>query len=127
MQSFRTEIENPVVEQDILDLGAKIQLFKEGKITDDKFRSVRLARGIYGQRQPGVQMIRIKRPYGKVTSAQLRRICEVSDEYSTGRLHITTRQDIQIHYVDINRTPELWAQLERDAITIREADRKSVV
>ena len=121
MQSFRTEIENPVVEQDILDLGAKIQLFKEGKITDDKFRSVRLARGIYGQRQPGVQMIRIKRPYGKVTSAQLRRICEVSDEYSTGRLHITTRQDIQIHYVDVARTPELWSELEKDDVTIREA------
>ena len=121
MRSFRTEIENPVVEQDIIDLGAKIQLFKEGKISDDKFRSVRLARGIYGQRQPGVQMIRIKRPYGKVTSAQLRRICEVSDEYSTGRLHITTRQDIQIHYVDIARTPELWSELEKDDVTIREA------
>src|SRR5690606_2971769 len=103
------------------DLGAKIQLFKEGKISDDKFRSVRLARGIYGQRQPGVQMIRIKRPYGKVTSAQLRRICEVSDEYSTGRLHITTRQDIQIHYVDVARTPELWSELEKDEVTIREA------
>lgn len=121
MRSFRTEIENPIVEQDIIDLGAKIQLFKEGKISDDKFRSVRLARGIYGQRQPGVQMIRIKRPYGKVTSAQLRRICEVSDEYSTGRLHITTRQDIQIHYVDIARTPELWSELEKDDVTIREA------
>lgn len=66
-------------------------------------------------------MIRIKLPYGKVSSQQLRRICDVSEEYSTGRLHITTRQDIQIHYVDINRTPELWAQLEQDDITIREA------
>jgi len=121
MQSFRTELENPVVEKDILDLGNKIHLFKEGKITDDSFRSVRLARGMYGQRQPGVQMIRIKRPYGKVSSAQLRRICEVSDEYSTGRLHITTRQDIQIHYVDVERTPELWTELEKDEVTIREA------
>ena len=51
----------------------------------------------------------------------MRRICDVSDEYSTGRLHITTRQDIQIHYVDLNRTPELWAQLEKDDITFREA------
>ncbi|MFB9056721.1 HEPN domain-containing protein [Mariniflexile ostreae] len=121
MRSFRTEIENPIVEKDIIDLGAKIHLFKEGKITDDKFRSVRLARGIYGQRQPGVQMIRIKRPYGKMSSLELRRICEVSDEYSTGRLHITTRQDIQIHFVDIARTPELWSELEKDAVTIREA------
>lgn len=121
MQSFRTELENPIVEKDILDLGAKIHLFKEGKITDDTFRSVRLARGIYGQRQPGVQMVRIKRPYGKVSAAQLRRICEVSDEYSIGRLHITTRQDIQIHFVDVERTPELWSELEKDDVTIREA------
>ncbi len=121
MQSFRSELENPVVEKDILDLGAKIHLFKEGKITDDTFRSVRLARGIYGQRQPGVQMVRIKLPYGKVTTTQLRRICEVSDEYSIGRLHITTRQDIQIHFVDVERTPELWSELEKDKVTIREA------
>lgn len=121
MQSFRTELENPVVEKDIIALADKIHEFNGGKLDEEKFRSLRLARGIYGQRQPGVQMVRIKLPYGKVTSQQLRRICEVSEEYSTGRLHITTRQDIQIHYVDINRTPELWAQLERDAITIREA------
>ena len=49
----------------------------------------------------------------KGTSNQLRRISEVSDEYSRGRLHITTRQDIQIHHVDLDRTPELWAQLEK--------------
>jgi len=121
MQSFRTEIENPVVEKDIIDLAKKIELFKNGKVDEEQFRSVRLARGIYGQRQAGVQMVRIKLPYGKVLSKQLKRIADVSDDYSRGRLHITTRQDIQIHYVDIDRTPELWAQLETDAMTIREA------
>jgi sulfite reductase (ferredoxin) len=121
MQSFRTEIENPIVEKDIIELAQKIELFKEGKIDEEKFRSLRLARGVYGQRQQGVQMIRIKIPYGKLSSHQLRRISEVSDEYSRGRLHITTRQDIQIHYVDLNRTPELWAELERDEVTLREA------
>lgn len=121
MQSFRTEIENPVVQKDIIDLEAKIRQFHEGKLDEEKFRSLRLARGVYGQRQEGVQMIRIKLPYGKVLSNQLRRICDVSEEYSTGRLHITTRQDIQIHYVDLNRTPELWSQLEKDDITLREA------
>ncbi|WP_299895315.1 HEPN domain-containing protein [uncultured Aquimarina sp.] len=121
MQSFRTEIENPVVEKDIIELANKIEQFHKGKIDEEKFRSLRLARGVYGQRQEGVQMIRIKLPYGKVLSNQLRRICEVSDEYSRGRLHITTRQDIQIHYVDLNRTPELWAELEKDDVTLREA------
>jgi sulfite reductase (ferredoxin) len=121
MESFRTEIENPIVQKDIIDLERKIRLFKEGKIDDERFRSLRLARGVYGQRQEGVQMIRIKLPFGKVSSEQLVRITKVSDEYSTGRLHITTRQDIQIHYVSLDRTPELWANLEKDDITLREA------
>jgi sulfite reductase (ferredoxin) len=124
MQSFRSELEdlnNPVVENDILELGRKISEFKDGKLDEEKFRSLRLARGVYGQRQPGVQMIRIKIPYGKMTTKQLRRLCIVSDEYSKGRLHTTTRQCIQIHYVSLDRTPELWAELEKDQITIREA------
>jgi len=121
MQSFRSEIENPIVERDIIDLEKKIQQFYNGEIDEARFRSLRLARGVYGQRQFGVQMIRIKLPYGKVTSEQLHRIANVSDEYSRGRLHITTRQDIQIHHVSLDRTPELWAELEKDDITLREA------
>lgn len=121
MQSFRTEIEDPIVQREIIDLEKKIHSFRSGQIDDERFRSLRLARGIYGQRQEGVQMIRIKLPYGKVTSEQLKRITEVSDKYSTGRLHITTRQDIQIHYVSLDRTPELWSELAKDDITLREA------
>lgn len=121
MQSFRTELENPVVERDIIELEQKIRAFREGTIAEEKFRSLRLARGVYGQRQPGVQMVRIKLPYGKMTLAQWKRISDVSDEYSTGNLHLTTRQDIQIHFVSLDRTPELWTELEKDQITIREA------
>lgn len=121
MRSFRTEIENPIVERDIIELEQKIRAFKEGKVDEERFRSLRLARGVYGQRQQGVQMIRIKIPFGKLSAKQLLRICDVSEEYSTGRLHITTRQDIQIHNVLLDRTPELWAELEQDDITLREA------
>lgn len=121
MQSFRTELENPVVEKDIIELENKIRLFKEGKLDEEKFRSLRLARGIYGQRQPGVQMIRIKIPYGKLTSRQLNAIADISDKYSNGKLHITTRQDLQIHYVSLDQTPELWSELEASDITLREA------
>ncbi|MDN3584794.1 nitrite reductase [Mucilaginibacter flavus] len=121
MQSFRTELENPIVEQDIIDLEKKIRAFREGKIHDEKFRSLRLARGVYGQRQPGVQMVRIKLPFGKVTFKQLLKIADISDEYGSRNLHLTTRQDIQIHYVSLDRTPELWAKLEQDDITLREA------
>lgn len=127
MQSYRTELEQEIslkeaiVEKDILELGRKIEQFKDGSLHEDKFRALRLARGVYGQRQQGVQMIRIKLPFGKVTARQLRRIAAVSDEYSNGHLHITTRQDIQIHYVSLDRTPQLWADLEKDDVTLREA------
>ncbi|MES2652039.1 MAG: HEPN domain-containing protein [Bacteroidota bacterium] len=121
MESFRTELENPIVQQDIIDLEKKINDFRSGKIHDERFRSLRLARGIYGQRQPGVQMIRIKLPFGKVTFKQLLRIADIADEYASGNLHLTTRQDIQIHYVSLDRTPELWQKLEQDDVTIREA------
>ncbi len=121
MQSFRTELENPIVEKDIIDLERKIREFRDGKIHDEKFRSLRLARGVYGQRQPGVQMVRIKLPFGKVTFKQLLRISDVSDEYASRNLHLTTRQDIQIHYVSLDRTPQLWEELQRDDVTIREA------
>jgi sulfite reductase (ferredoxin) len=128
MARFRDGIENAaafdkqaVVERDIIELRDKIASFKNGELAEDKFKALRLARGVYGQRQQGVQMIRIKLPFGKVTPNQLRRIADVSDEYSTGHLHITTRQDIQIHYVSLDRTPELWADLEKDDVTLREA------
>ena len=121
MQSFRTELENPIVEKDIIELEKKIRMFREGTLHEEKFRSLRLARGVYGQRQPGVQMVRIKLPYGKITTKQLERISDVSDNFATGNLHITTRQDIQLHFVSLERTPELWAELEKDSVTLREA------
>ena len=121
MQSFRTEIENPIVEKDILELEKKINAFNNQEIDEEKFRSLRLARGVYGQRQQGVQMIRIKLPLGQFTAKQLIRMAVVSDQYASSNLHITTRQDIQLHYVPLDRTPELWTELEKDQITLREA------
>lgn len=121
MLSFRTELENPIVPKEIIDLEKKIRAYRAGEIHEDKFKSLRLARGIYGQRQHGVQMVRIKIPFGKITFKQMLRIADVSDEYASKNLHFTTRQDIQIHYVSLDRTPELWAKLAEDDITIREA------
>jgi sulfite reductase (ferredoxin) len=66
-------------------------------------------------------MIRIKLPLGRITTKQLRRIADISDEYASSNLHATTRQDIQIHFVSLDRTPELWTKLELDDITTREA------
>ena len=121
MLSFINEIDDPIVQRDILDLNRRILLFREGQLNEESFRSLRLARGVYGQRQPGVQMIRIKVPMGLLTFDQFRAILDVCDEYSTGKYHLTTRQDIQIHHVKLEDSPELWAKLEASNVTLREA------
>jgi len=108
-------------QRDILELSGKIGSFASGDIADESFRKYRLARGVYGQRQPGVQMIRIKLPHGRITSDQLVRIADLSDRYATGNLHATTRQDIQLHFVKLADSPQLWAELEDAGITLREA------
>ena len=106
---------------DILDLAQKIGVFAAGEVSDEAFRKFRLSRGVYGQRQPGVQMIRIKLPYGRITADQLITIANCSDKYATGNLHATTRQDIQLHFVKLAESPQLWAELEDANITLREA------
>lgn len=107
--------------RDILDLESKISVFTSGNVPEEAFRKFRLARGVYGQRQAGVQMIRIKLPYGRITADQLVRIADCSDKYATGNLHATTRQDIQLHFVKLADSPALWAELEDANITLREA------
>ncbi|KAK3582545.1 hypothetical protein CHS0354_024099 [Potamilus streckersoni] len=107
--------------KDILELENKIGKFRDGVMGEDDFRKLRLTRGVYGQRQPGVQMVRIKLPYGRMTCSQLLTIADCADKYATGILHATTRQDIQIHYVKLSETPQLWADLESNGITLREA------
>lgn len=110
-----------VAKRDIIDLQQKIGAFNTGETPDEAFRKFRLTRGVYGQRQPGVQMIRIKLPYGRVTADQLVRIADTSDKYATGNLHATTRQDIQLHFVKLSDSPQLWADLEDAGITLKEA------
>jgi sulfite reductase (ferredoxin) len=107
--------------RDILELDHKITLFQSGKMDSEAFRAFRLARGVYGQRQDGVNMIRIKLPIGRVSPDQLSRIADLSDKYGSSNLHVTTRQDIQLHYVKLKDAPQLWASLEEKGITLREA------
>lgn len=121
MQSFRTELENELVEREIIELERKIHRYKNGEMDEESFRSLRLARGVYGQRQKGVQMVRIKFPLGILSGQQLQRVAEIAQKYSDGNLHLTTRQDIQIHHVLLDHTPKLWEELEEDKITLREA------
>ncbi|HXX95443.1 MAG TPA: nitrite/sulfite reductase, partial [Planctomycetota bacterium] len=119
---------------------AEIHLRKTGKVDEKVFAETRLRRGAYGQRYdnghrhdgqksqtlaypsgeltkgpttfwdaPGMQ--RIKIPYGGLNPAQMETLAELAEEYSDGILHVTTRQDIQLHYVHIEDTPSIFRRL----------------
>ena len=84
--------------QEIDSIEAEIHRFLRGELSPERFRAFRLGHGIYGQRQPGVQMVRVKIPSGVLNGRQLRRLADISEEFSTGVSHLTTRQDLQFHY-----------------------------
>ena len=93
-----------------------------GRVNEDAFRVFRLNNGIYGQRQGGHnQMVRIKFPYGSVTAEQLELLADVSERYSRGWGHLTTRQNVQFHFVQLERVPELLKDLASVGLTTREA------
>ncbi len=110
-----------VVAKDIIELQQRIENLKKGKEDEERFKHYRLTRGVYGQRQFGVQMFRTKLPYGKITTEQLIRLADVSEQYTRGNLHLTTRQNIQLHYVKLTDTPAIWTQLSEVGITARGA------
>ena len=112
---------NSQAKKDIEDLKSKIKDFNLGKIPEERFKSFRLTRGVYGQRQTGVQMLRIKIPYGRITPKQLITVADLSKEYTNGNLHATTRQNIQLHYVKLKDSPVLWEKLEESGLTTKEA------
>ncbi|MHC4994322.1 MAG: nitrite/sulfite reductase, partial [Planctomycetota bacterium] len=134
---------------------SQMELRRQGKIEDKVFAETRLRRGAYGQRYDTGQrhdgtesrplnypnqgitkgpdtewdapgMVRIKIPYGKVSPEQLDLLAQLAEEYSDGILHVTTRQDIQLHYVHIDDTPDLMRRLAAVGITTREACGNSV-
>src|SRR5947199_353078 len=84
-------------------------------------RHFRLRYGTYGQRQPGVQMQRIKIPLGMLSAEKMTALADLSEEYSDAISHITTRQDIQFHFVNILDCPNLFRRLAEVGITTREA------
>ena len=93
--------------RDIERFEIAIEQFLKGEISDDVFRVMRLNNGIYGQRQGGTnQMVRIKLPAGTITPEQLELMAKLSTQYSRGWGHITTRQNIQFHFVDLRKIPD---------------------
>jgi sulfite reductase beta subunit-like hemoprotein len=109
------------VRQEIENFGAHAQKFLAGEITEDEFRPFRLKHGIYGQRQAGVQMVRCKIPGGLVTARQLEQFARIAEEFGGGKGHLTTRQNIQYHFVPLERVPALMHLLADVGLTNREA------
>ena len=135
--------------------GTQLELRKLGKIDEKLFAETRLRRGAYGQRYDNAQrfdgvqtqrltyppagltkgpdtawaapgMQRIKIPFGGVTPDQLETLADIAEEYADNILHITTRQDFQLHFVHIEDTPDIMRRLAAVGITTREACGNSV-
>ena len=92
-----------------------------GEMSDDEFRPFRLRDGIYGQRQPGVQMVRTKIPGGLLTSRQIEQLGNIAEIFGGGRGHLTTRQNMQYHFVPLAQVPDLMHMLADVGLTTREA------
>jgi len=122
--SSRQELESEhdrLVREEIETFRSRSQAYLAGEITEDQFRPFRLKHGIYGQRQAGVQMVRCKIPGGLLTAAQVEQLGRVADEFGGGRGHLTTRQNIQYHFVPLARVPDLMHLLADVGLTNREA------
>ncbi|MDX1488828.1 MAG: nitrite/sulfite reductase, partial [Acidiferrobacterales bacterium] len=145
----------PALAREIDDYERQMALRQQGKIDDKVFAEMRLRRGVYGQRYdngqrhdgidtreipfpsgdllkgpntrwdaPGMQ--RIKVPFGGLTTEQMEVLADVAEEYADSILHVTTRQDFQLHFVHIDDTPDLHRRLAAVGITTREACGNSV-
>ncbi|MFQ5936787.1 MAG: nitrite/sulfite reductase [Acidiferrobacterales bacterium] len=145
----------PALSREIDEYERQIELRRQGKIEDKIFAEIRLRRGVYGQRYdngqrhdgtetreipypcsdllkgpntkwdaPGMQ--RIKIPFGALTTEQMQVLADVAEEYSDAILHVTTRQDVQLHFVHIDDTPDMHRRLAAVGITTREACGNSV-
>ncbi|MDQ6836043.1 MAG: nitrite/sulfite reductase [Actinomycetota bacterium] len=121
------EIENvpghviPILEREFEDFDTESKRFLDGRLQEDDFIKFRLKQGVYGQRQPDVQMVRVKLPMGGVTSDQLDAFAEVIERYVPLRKgHITTRQNIQMHHVPLPDAAKLIRELGDAGLSSRE-------
>ncbi|HLH00598.1 MAG TPA: nitrite/sulfite reductase [Bryobacteraceae bacterium] len=118
----RTEAEyDATVRADIELFRAHAEKWVAGEITDDQFRAQRLRRGIYTQRQPGVHMIRTKIPGGILTARQMEQLAGIADDFGGGKGHLTTRQNLQYHFIPLQHVPDTLHRLADVRLTTREA------
>ncbi len=113
---------DPDIQADVDKFREVLAGYQTGEVGEDVFRVFRLTNGIYGQRQGGTnQMVRVKVPYGSMAPEQFETIADLVDRYSRGWAHITTRQNLQFHYVQLDQIPDVMQQLASVGLTTREA------
>jgi len=106
--------------------GGRVERYRRGEITNDQFRPIRLSYGLYYQLDHTSHMQRIKLPAGVITSTQADCLADITDLWGRGVLHVTTRQDVQIHWVPIEKVVEMYERLHEVGITTRGACADSV-
>ncbi|MEO7430087.1 MAG: nitrite/sulfite reductase [Acidimicrobiales bacterium] len=113
---------DPEIRADIEKFEEQLARYLSGDLEEDAFRVFRLNNGIYGQRQGGHnQMVRVKVPYGSITPEQLDMFAHIAETYSRGWGHLTTRQNVQFHFVDLEQVPATLRDMASVGLTSREA------
>jgi sulfite reductase (NADPH) hemoprotein beta-component len=112
--------------RDVDEFVEKLEAFERGELSPEAFRAFRLTRGVYGQRQPEAQMIRVKFPYGIFGRPQLEALADVAETHSRGFAHVTTRQNVQLHFVKMSEAEAAMRRFDEAGVTIREACGNSV-
>ena len=112
----------PALESEFDDFDTEAARFMRGDIAEDAFIGFRLKQGVYGQRQPDVQMIRVKLPFGGVTPEQMEAFASVAERYTPmSKGHITTRQNIQFHHVPLPDAAQAIREISESGLSSREA------
>ena len=119
-EAFEAQHET-TVRQEIETFRERAEQFLAGAITENDFRPFRLKHGIYGQRQAGVQMVRCKIPSGLLTASQVEQLACIADRFGGGKGHLTTRQNMQFHFVPLREVSDLMHMMADAGMTNREA------
>ncbi len=127
MESFTTRPKSSGVQvgwadwEELQVFSSEVERFAQGELSADQFKGIRLRQGIYGQRQPDRYMVRVKVPGGRLTANQMDALGQLAAQFADGQAHVTTRQDLQLHYVKLRDIVPLLRLLATVGLTTREA------
>ena len=107
------------ITEEISEYISTVKEFRLGDINPVQFKGIRVGHGVYEQRKDDTYMLRLRCAGGVVTPAQLKAVAEVSEKYGTDHFHVTTRQDLQLHYVSLEDTPKAYDELVKAGISPR--------